>query len=281
MRKIRSEQITKAVERLYSEINTQLPQDVYHALKKAKSSERSKPAKWAMNILVKNAEIARDEQIPICQDTGLAIVFIEIGQQVCIVGDFLEDAVNKGVRGAVKKALLRASVVRSPLDRRNTMDNTPAIIHTKIIPGNKIKISVMAKGAGSENMSVLKMLKPSDGEEGIIDFVLDTVKKAGPNPCPPIIVGVGIGGNFETCAFLAKHALLRKIGVNVGRDPHLQNLERRLLLGINKLGIGPSGFGGKTTCLNVGIETAPCHIASLPVAVNIECHAHRHGTQVI
>ncbi len=280
MRKIRSEQVAKAVEELYSKINIELPKDVAMALKKAARQEKGRAAKWAIDILVKNADIAAKEWIPVCQDTGLAIVFIDVGQQVNIEGDSLEDAINKGVRNAVKKYLLRASVVKSPLDRKNTADNTPAIIHTRIVPGNKIKISVMAKGAGSENMSAIKMLKPSDGEDGIVDFVLDTVKKAGPNPCPPIVVGIGVGGNFEKCACLAKRSLLRKIGDN-NRDKIYAALEKKLLKEINKLGIGTSGFGGKTTCLNVSIETAPCHIASLPLAVNIECHAHRHGTRII
>ncbi|MFA5103895.1 MAG: fumarate hydratase [Candidatus Margulisiibacteriota bacterium] len=276
MRKIKAKKIEQAVERLYIKANYNLPKDVEQALKKSVKNETSKTAKNVLNILLENSEISKKELIPICQDTGLAIVFAEIGQDVCIVGGGFKEAINRGVKNAVKQTFLRTSVVGDPFDRINTKNNTPAIIHTDIVPGDKIKISVMAKGAGSENMSALKMLKPSDGIDGVIDFVLDTVKNAGPNPCPPIVVGIGIGGNFEKSAYLAKRSLLRRLGKN-NPQKSIAQLEKLLLSKINKLKIGPSGFGGKTTCLGVNIETLPCHIASLPVAVNIECHAHRHA----
>jgi fumarate hydratase subunit alpha len=280
MRKVNAKEIERAVEKLYARVNLALPSDVVKALSKAHKKENSRAAKNVLHILLENAAIARKESIPICQDTGLAVIFVEIGQDVCITGGNIKEAIDRGVKKAVKNAYLRASVVNNPLDRKNTKDNTPAITHIDIVPGNKIKISVMAKGGGSENMSALKMLKPSDGIEGVIDFVVETVKKAGPNPCPPIIVGVGIGGNFEKCAYIAKRSLLRMIGKN-NPDKGIAKLEKTLLKKINSLGIGPSGFGGKTTCLAVNIDTLPCHIASLPVAVNIECHAHRHAAAVI
>lgn len=280
MRKVNAKEIERAVEKLYSKVNLDLPSDVLKALSKARKKEISPAAKNVLNILLENAAIAKKESIPICQDTGLAVIFIEVGQDVHVSGANIKEAVSRGVKKAVKDAYLRASVVKDPLDRINTKDNTPAITHIDIVPGNKIKISVMAKGGGSENMSALKMLKPSDGMQGVVDFVVDTVKNAGPNPCPPIVVGVGIGGDFEKCAYLAKRSLLRKIGKS-NPDKTMAGLEKILLKKINALGIGPSGFGGRTTCLAVNIETLPCHIASLPVAVNIECHAHRHAQAVI
>jgi len=280
MRKIKAKKIEQAVEKLYAKANYDLPKDVEQALKRSVKKETSKIAKNVLNVLIENSDIAKNELIPICQDTGLAIVFVEIGQDVCVVDGDFNEAVNNGVKNAVKKAFLRASVVGDPFDRVNTKDNTPAIIHADIVPGSKIKISVMAKGAGSENMSALKMLKPSDGMPGVIDFVLETVKNAGPNPCPPIVLGIGIGGNFEKSACLAKRSLLRRLGAK-NQKKNIAQLEKTLLDRINRLKIGPSGFGGKTTCLAVNIETLPCHIASLPVAVNIECHAHRHAETVI
>ena len=280
MRKVNAKEIERAVEKLYARVNLSLPSDVLKELSKARKKERSSAAKNVLNILLENAAIAKKESIPICQDTGLAVIFIEVGQDVNIAGGNIKEAVNRGVKKAVKKAYLRASVVKDPLDRINTKDNTPAITHIDIVPGNKIKISVMAKGGGSENMSALKMLKPSDGAQGVSDFVVETVKNAGPNPCPPIIVGVGIGGNFEKCAYIAKRTLLRPIGKH-NPDKNIAKLEKVLLKKINSLRIGPSGFGGRTTCLAVNIETLPCHIASMPVAVNIECHAHRHAAAVI
>lgn len=280
MRKVNAKEIERAVEKLYARVNLDLPSDVIHALLKARKKENFLAAKNVLNILLENAAIARKENIPICQDTGLAVIFVDVGQDVNIAAGNIKEAVNRGIKKAVKNAYLRASVVKAPLNRMNTKDNTPAITHIDIVPGNKIKISVMAKGGGSENMSTLKMLKPSDGLQGMIDFVVDTVKNAGPNPCPPIVVGVGIGGNFEKCAYIAKRSLLRPIGKH-NPDKDSAKLEKILLKKINSLGIGPSGFGGKTTCLAVNIETLPCHIASMPVAVNIECHAHRHAAAVI
>lgn len=280
MRKVKAKKIERTIEQLYTKANYYLPEDVGRALKRSLKKEDTGIARSALNILLENSRIAKNELIPICQDTGLAVVFIEIGQDVSVTGGGLKEAVNNGVKNAVKKAFLRASVVKSPLDRVNTKDNTPAIIHVDIVPGNKIKIYVMAKGAGSENMSALKMLKPSDGMEGVVSFVLETVKNAGPNPCPPIVVGIGIGGNFEKSAYLAKRSLLRPLGKK-NPDRSVAKTEKILLKKINSLGIGPSGFGGKTTCLAVNIETLPCHIASLPVSVNIECHAHRHAEEVI
>ncbi len=280
MRKVNAKEIERAVEKLYARVNLSLPSDVLKELSKARKKERSSAAKNVLNILLENAAIAKKESIPICQDTGLAVIFIEVGQDVHVSGANIKEAVSRGVKKAVKNAYLRASVVKDPLGRINTKDNTPAITHIDIVPGNKIKISVMAKGGGSENMSALKMLKPSDGIQGVIDFVVDTVKNAGPNPCPPIVVGVGIGGNFEKCAYIAKRSLLRPIGKH-NPDKNIAKLEKVLLKKINSLRIGPSGFGGRTTCLAVNIETLPCHIASMPVAVNIECHAHRHAEAAI
>lgn len=280
MRTINTGKITKAVKELYLKANLELPDDVLKALRSAYKKENNRLAKKALKILLENAAIAKKERIPLCQDTGLAVVFAEIGQDVHIKGKGIREAVDQGIREAVKKGYLRASVVRDPLERINTKDNTPAIVHIDIMPGNKLKLIVLAKGAGAENMSTLAMLKPSDGIEGIKKFVIDTAKNAGPNPCPPVIIGVGIGGNFEMCTMLAKKALIRKVGQN-SKDRKIAQIEKDLLKEINKLGIGPSGFGGKTTCLSVNIEIHPCHIAGLPVAVNIECHAHRWAEKII
>lgn len=280
MREINASKISDTVKQLYIKANYSLPKDVLNALKKASKAETNKRAKKALSILIENASIAGKESIPLCQDTGLAIVFAEIGQDVHIAGGNFQDAVNEGIRQAAKSGYLRASVVKTPLGRINTKDNTPAIIHTELVPGNKIKLTILAKGAGAENTSAIKMLKPSDGIEGIKEFVLETVKNAGPNPCPPIVVGVGAGGNFEKSAYLAKKALLRDIGKN-SKEKDIAKLEKELLKEINKSGIGPCGLGGKTTCLAVNIESLPCHIASLPIAVNIECHSHRNKSAVL
>lgn len=280
MREISADKIRKTVKELYKKINFKLPPDVLKALKTAHKKETNRLAKKALAILVENAAIAKRETIPLCQDTGLAVVFAEIGQDVHISGGDIRETVDQGIREAVKEGYLRASVVNNPLDRVNTKDNTPAIIHIDIVPGSKIKLTVMAKGCGAENMSRHAMLKPSEGLEGVEHFVIETVQKAGANPCPPIIVGVGIGGNYELSAILAKKALTRKIG-QMNKDGRMAGWEKELLSKINKLGIGPSGFGGRTTCLAVNIETHPCHIAGLPVAVNIDCHSHRHAQAVI
>jgi fumarate hydratase subunit alpha len=280
MRTINAKKIRDTVKDLYIQANYDLPHDVEFCILKSSRSEKNPLGKEALNILVENARIAKKEHIPICQDTGLAVVFAEIGQNLKIIGGDFEKSINEGVCQAVKDGLLRASVVKSPINRINTKDNTPAITHTKIVPGNRIRLSVLAKGGGAENMSAISMLKPSDGLDGIKKFVVETVKKAGPNPCPPIVVGIGIGGNFESCALLAKTSLLRPLNKN-NPDKTIAKIEKKLLQEINELGIGPSGLGGRATCLAVSIETLPCHIASLPVAVNIECHAHRHKTAVI
>ncbi len=280
MRKINAKKIETAVEQLFSKANFFLPKDVLNAIEKAEKNEKNKLSKYVLDVILENSRIAQKEKIPLCQDTGIAVLFLEIGQNVLITGKPLQKAIDDGIRKAVKKNFFRASVVKDPLERINTKNNTPAIVHTEIIPGSKIKMYLLAKGGGAENMSALKMLKPSDGEKGVVDFVVKTVKEAGPNPCPPIIVGVGIGGNFEKCAYIAKKALLRKIGKSNPKN-NLAKLEKEILQKINSLHIGPSGFGGKNTCLAVNIESLPCHIASLPVAVNIECHSHRHYEAVL
>lgn len=269
--------IVKSVKALCLEANYLLGDDIRKLLKQAIKYESSALAKDVLESLQINWEIAAREQIPLCQDTGTAVIFLELGQNVVIEGGFLYDAINQGVREGYTEGYLRKSIVKHPWSRKNTGDNTPAIIHTEIVPGNNLKITVAPKGGGSENMSALKMLTPAAGLAGLKQFVLDTVKKAGPNPCPPIIVGVGAGGNFEKVALLAKKALLRKLG-QLNPDPEIAKVEKNLLQEINKLGIGPQGFGGKTTALAVNIEVFPCHIASLPVAVNINCHASRHKT---
>ncbi len=276
MRKINSDEIVKSVEKLCINANNYLNDDIAKALISRIDNEKSPIGKDILKNLVKNAEIARHNNIPICQDTGMAVVFIELGQDVCIVGMNITDAINEGVRRGYEKGYLRKSVVKDPLRRINTGDNTPAIIHYDIVDGDKIKITVAPKGFGSENMSGLKMLKPSDGEEGVKNFVIKTVSEAGANPCPPIVVGVGIGGTMEKAAYLAKKALLRPIEAG-NRDEFYGEMERELLEKINKLGIGPQGFGGTTTALSVNIEAYPTHIAGLPVAVNISCHVTRHA----
>lgn len=275
MRQINTDEIIDKVRNLSIEINTNLGEDVAEALKKAWKTEESPAGKHLLNYLLENIQIAREEAVPICQDTGLAVLFVEIGQDVHIVGGDLKEAINEGVRQGYREGYLRKSVLNDPLLRENTGDNTPAIIHFEVVHGDGLKIKMAAKGGGSENSSAMRMMKPSDGVTGIKEFVLDTVKKAWANPCPPIIVGVGIGGNFETAPILAKKALFRHL-----RDrnplPHLAELEGDLLSAVNRLGIGPEGFGGTVTALAVHVEAAPCHIASLPVAVNIDCHVSRH-----
>lgn len=248
--------------------------------KKAYEQEISLTGKEILQILMQNADIAHNEQVPMCQDTGFAVVFVELGQDVRIEGGDLYEAINEGVRKGYTEGYLRKSVVSHPLERKNTGDNTPAVIHTKIVPGESLHIIVAPKGGGSENMSAIKMLKPADGVEGAKKFIIDTVKAAGPNPCPPIVVGVGIGGTFEKAAQLSKEALLRELGEK-SKYPDIAELETELLEEINKLGIGPQGLGGKTTALGVHVEIYAAHIASLPVAVNINCHAARHKEVVL
>lgn len=280
IRTINVSEIEKTVAKLCIESNCNLGSDVLNALEKAASDETSQIGAEILSQLIENATIAGDEEIPICQDTGFAIVFLEIGQEVLLTGGDLKEAVNKGVRTGYLNGFLRKSMVHDPLNRINTGDNTPAIIHTQIVPGVNVKITLAPKGGGSENMSGLKMLKPAEGVEGVKAFILDTVRNAGPNPCPPIVVGVGIGGSMEKAAMMSKHALTRDLGTP-NPDPETDRLEQELLVDINKTGIGPQGLGGTTTALAVHIEKYPTHIASLPVAVNISCHAYRHKTVVL
>lgn len=276
MRIIDSKVIEDTVARLCIEANLRLPPDVINAIERAEKAEPWDGAKRILSLLVDNVRIASEKTLPVCQDTGMACVFVELGQDVHIEGDF-EQAVNNGVRRGYGEGYLRKSVVCDPLRRVNTGDNTPALVTVKLTRGDKMRITVMPKGFGSENMSALKMLKPADGVEGVRNFVLDTVEKAGANPCPPIIVGVGIGGSFDKAACLAKHALLRPVD-EPNPDEYYAALERELLDKINALGIGPQGFGGKTTALAVLIEAMPTHVAGLPVAVNISCHATRRAS---
>lgn len=276
MRNIDAKVIEDTVARLCIEANLRLPPDVINAIERAEKAEPWDGAKRILSLLGDNVRIASEKTLPVCQDTGMACVFVELGQNVHIEGDF-EQAVNNGVRRGYGEGYLRKSVVCDPLRRVNTGDNTPALVTVKLTRGDKMRITVMPKGFGSENMSALKMLKPADGVEGVRNFVLDTVEKAGANPCPPIIVGVGIGGSFDKAACLAKHALLRPVD-EPNPDEYYAALERELLDKINALGIGPQGFGGKTTALAVLIEAMPTHVAGLPVAVNISCHATRRAS---
>ena len=274
MRIINSSEITNIVKDMCIEANIYLGNDVKNAIRAYEKEEESILGKNILNILMKNCEIAEEKQIPICQDTGMAVFFVSIGQDVHIEGMNITDAINEGVRQGYLEGYLRKSVVY-PIDRINTKDNTPAIIHYDIVEGDSITIEFAPKGFGSENMSKLKMLKPSDGVNGIKEFIIETVKEAGPNPCPPIVVGVGIGGTVEKCAQIAKKSLLRELG-NHNEDETIKQLEIDILKDINNLGIGPQGLGGNTTALAVNIEAFPTHIAGLPVVVNINCHASRH-----
>lgn len=280
MRNISVNEITTVIRKLCIEACTELPFDVRKALDKGLSEEKNPVASDVLNTIIENYKIAEKDHVPICQDTGMACVFLEIGQDVHFTDGLLTDAVNEGVRQGYTDGYLRKSVVKDPVRRGNTGDNTPAMIYEKIVPGDQVKISIAPKGFGSENMSAIRMLKPAQGLQGIKDFVIETVKKAGPNPCPPIVVGVGIGGTFDKCALLAKKALLRPVD-SENPDPFYAQIEKELLEDINKLNIGPQGFGGKTTALGLNIETLPTHIAGLPVAVNINCHVTRHVTEVI
>jgi len=275
MREINNNQVIELVEKLCIDANCYLNKDIEQELSKRFESEDSPLGKNVIQTIIENAKIAREDQVPICQDTGMAVVFVELGTGAHFSGD-LEEAINEGVRRGYKRGYLRNSVVKDPVDRLNTNDNTPAVIHYSVTTGDKIKIAIAPKGFGSENMSALAMLKPSDGIEGVKDFIINTVSKAGANPCPPIIVGVGVGGTMEKCAILSKKALLRPVG-SCNADAFWNGVEKECLEKINSLGIGPAGFGGKTTALCVNIETFPTHIAGLPVAVNIGCHATRHA----
>ena len=280
MRIINIKEIIMTVKELSIEANYYLPDDIKEAIEKAEKNEKWPIANNILNKILENSQIASAEKMPICQDTGMACVFIDIGQDVHITGGSLEEAINEGVRQGYAEGFLRKSVVKDPLHRVNTNDNTPALIYYNMVPGDKVKITVAPKGFGSENMSRIAMLKPSDGLEGVKNFVLETVRMAGPNPCPPIVIGIGIGGSFDKAAYLAKKALIRPVNEN-NTDEFCGNLEKELLEEVNKIGIGPQGFGGKTTALALNIETYPTHIAGLPVAVNINCHATRHKERVL
>ncbi|MCX8128690.1 MAG: fumarate hydratase [Clostridia bacterium] len=280
MRTISTDQIVNIVEKLCIDANYYLNRDILTALEDGLHKEESDIGRSILEQIIENAGIAKEEKMAICQDTGMAVVFLDVGQEVYISGGSLTDAVNEGVRRGYKNGYLRKSVVKDPIERVNTGDNTPAIIHYNIVEGDKVKITVAPKGFGSENMSALKMLKPSDGIEGVKKFILSTVDNAGPNPCPPMVVGVGIGGTMEKVAMLAKKALLRPIDESSNVE-YVKNLEKEMLDSINKLGIGPSGLGGRITALAVNVEVFPTHIAGLPVAVNINCHATRHAEATI
>lgn len=280
MREISVTTITDAIAQMCIEVNERLSPDMEEALRRAAGTESNPVGQMVMETISKNLEIARDEHIPICQDTGMAVVFIDIGREVYLADGDLTAAVNAGVAKGYTEGYLRASVVADPFDRVNTGDNTPAVIHTRIVSGDQITLTVAPKGAGSENMSAMKMLKPADGIEGVRDYVLEVIRTAGPNPCPPLVVGVGVGGNFETAPLMAKRALLRAVGDHA-EDPAVRELEEELLKEANDLGIGPAGLGGDVSVLAVHVETAPTHIAQLPVAVAICCHVNRHITRVL
>lgn len=280
MRIIRAEEIIKHIKEMCIEANHFLSPDMEQAVREAAASEESEVGKHILEKLCENMKIAGEDMIPVCQDTGMAVIFMEIGQEVHFAGSYLEDAINEGVRQGYQEGYLRKSVVGDPLIRENTKDNTPAVIHCRIVPGEQVKITVAPKGFGSENMSRVFMLKPADGIEGVKQAVLAAVREAGPNACPPMVVGVGVGGTFEKCAILAKQALIRPVQ-EFSEIPYIKELEQELLEKINQTGIGPGGLGGTVTALAVHINTYPTHIAGLPVAVNICCHVNRHVVRVL
>ncbi len=281
MREIRADQITDTVAQLCIESNYYLGQDVLGALRSFREREVSPVGREVLDQILENAKFAQEQQMPLCQDCGLTVVFLELGQDAHVAGGDLNQAVAEGVRRGYQDGYLRKSMVERPFSARiNTKDNTPPVIHTTIVPGDQLKIIVAPKGGGSENMSQLAMLKPADGRQGVVNFVVEAVRKAGANPCPPIIVGVGVGGSAEKTLWLAKHALLREVG-QPSPDSEVAELEAEILERVNRIGIGPQGFGGLTTALAVHVETFPCHIASMPVAVNIQCHSARHKEAVL
>ena len=280
MRTVGSSEVTAAVRELCIEVNYRMGDDMLAALGRAREIEESEVGRTVLTRLLENARVARGEGYPICQDTGQAVVFVDLGQEVHLEGGDLESAIDEGVRQGYRDGYLRASVVESPIHRVNTGDNTPAIVYTRVVPGDRVSLGLLAKGAGCDNMSRLAMLKPSDGQEGAAEFVVRAVSEAGPNPSPPLIVGVGLGGTFERAALLSKRALLRRVG-DPSPDPALAALEGELRRRINDLGIGPAGFGGRVTALAVHVESHATHIASLPVAVNLDCHSHRAGRVVL
>ena len=279
MRKIELTTVTQKIKELFIDACSNLPENVLEALKRAKEKEQSPLCKDVFKQIIENAQLSKEKQLPLCQDTGVAVVYLTIGSEVVFEGDIYE-AVNEGVRQAYTHGYLRKSVVRHPLDRVNTKDNTPAIVHIKMVQGDTFKIDVAPKGGGSENLSTVKMLIPADGVQGIKDLVVKTVTEAGGKPCPPIVVGVGIGGNFEKCALMAKEALFREID-DESSDPIARQLEKELLELVNNTGVGAMGFGGTQTCLAVKVNVHPCHIASLPVAINIQCHSARHKSATL
>ena len=280
MREVNVSTITEAVKKLCMDANYYLGDDVVTRLKMFMEKEDSPTGKEVLGKILENAEIARTEQVPLCQDTGFAVLFVELGQEVSLVGGDYVEAIHEGIRQGYEEGYLRKSIVSDPIERINTGDNTPPIVYTDIVPGDKVKIVIAPKGGGSENMSEVKMLAPAAGVEGVKEFVIDRVLRSGANPCPPVIVGVGIGGTFDKCAQIAKKALLRPISTK-HPDPYYADLEAELLEGINRLGIGPQGFGGRITALAVHIEVHPCHIASFPVAVNMQCHVARHKEAIL
>ena len=280
MRTINTELITQQVKEMCMDVNIHLSKDVKCAIEEAEKKEESPLGKQILGQLEENMEIASDTKIPICQDTGMTVVFLKVGQEVHFEGSYIEDAINEGIRQGYREGYLRKSVVKDPVDRVNTKDNTPGVIHYEIVPGVQVEITIAPKGFGSENMSRLYMLKPADGLDGIRNAILETVKLAGPNACPPIVVGVGIGGTFEKCAILAKKALTRDLNSS-SEIPYVKELEDEMLEKINNLGIGPAGLGGTMTALGVNIETYPTHIAGMPVAINICCHVNRHIRRTI
>lgn len=280
MRTIHTDLITKNIKEMCMAVNVQLSSDVKEALLSAKEKEESVIGKQILGQLEENMEIAKESMIPICQDTGMTVVFLKIGQELHIEGDYIEDAVNEGIRQGYEEGYLRKSVVGDPLIRENTKDNTPGVIHYEIVPGDKLEITVAPKGFGSENMSRVCMLKPADGIEGVKKVILESVQAAGPNACPPMVIGVGIGGTFEKCAILAKKALVRDLHSH-SEIPYVKELEEEMLEKVNNLGIGPGGLGGRVTAIGLNIETYPTHIAGLPVAVNICCHVNRHIHRIL
>lgn len=275
MRKIKYEQIVQKVSDMCIEANYDLGEDVMNAFHNALKTEESNTGKEVLTQLIDNANIATENRVPMCQDTGTVVCIVELGQDCHIVGGSLYDAINEGIKKGYGDGYLRNSIVQDPLNRENTNDNTPGIVHIELVEGDELKIKMTAKGGGAENMSDMRMLKPADGIEGVKDYILDVVSGAGPNACPPLVVGIGIGGNFERCTYLAKKSLFRSIGER-NPDPTVANLEVELMEEINKLGIGPQGMGGSTTALDIKVEVEACHIAALPVAVNLNCHASRH-----
>jgi len=280
VREISCRTVAETVSRLFIEANTELPEDIFSAVRDALEKEESPPARQALRGILDNAEIARKEKLPLCQDTGLAVVFVELGQDVHVTGGDFNACIQEGVKEAYASGHLRKSVC-DPLSRENTGDNAPAVIHVEIVPGERLRLIAMPKGGGSENMSAVGMILATSGTEGIRRFVVDAMAKAGPNPCPPVIIGVGVGGSIDLAPILAKKALLRRPGERNRKDPRAAALEEEILAEVNRLGIGPHGFGGNTTALAVHIEMVPCHIASLPVAVSIQCHSARHKEATI